>query len=160
MTVLDEEARRKYTIAAGDLAAFGPDKFADLHPDYDDGDDEEGPSPVSLVLAVGLDEATIGWCDAQYEDNPGHINWCITNSCERFGLPVPEFPAPGPDGRDAVLSRLQEADRALATVGLRLLFLDPDADAYYFVPVATAKVNALAGRSGPGFDFHSIDTLP
>lgn len=158
--VLSEEGRREHAAAANHLATEGPDSFFERYPHYDDGFSDDGPEPVDLLLAVGTEAATVGTCEARYEDSPGHVQHQVQRACERLGLPSPSFEGiQVNDGGDAVSARLREADEALRRVGLRLLFVDPDSDMYYFSPVTAEQFARFVDTSGEGFDLRGVDWI-
>lgn len=51
------------------------------------------------------------------------------------------------------------ADSALQDVGMRLLFIDPDSDMYYFTVVSQTQFGYLNGRRGTDFELKSVTNL-
>jgi len=169
--VLTEGARRIRDEATAYLADAGPHAFGERYPDLADPFDDEGPSPIQLLTALGQHPypRTIGWCDWAGEDEPGQVRSFIEVACRNLGLRAPRWDDRTEErvveslGQDVLRgdyppALLKDVDAQLAAVGLRLLVIDTGSDTYLFAPVSTSQLSRLDGVEGEGFALRGAST--
>lgn len=162
--VLTEEGRRIREEATAYLADAGPQVFGERYPDLADPFEDDGPSAIMLLVAVGQHPypRTIGWCDWAGEDEPGQVRSFVEEACRNLGLTPPPWDASTEqrvrEGLGENVKRgdyppalLKDVDAQLSSVGLRLLVIDNDSDTYLFAPIGDGQLRQLEGAAGEGF---------
>lgn len=163
---LDAAGRQRLAQVVAELDELGPEEFGERYPDLDDPFEEEGPSPVQLLVGVATEAGTMVTLDWSGEESPGATREALTAACGLLDVTAPEWDPEtetrvvgslGPDAQrgDGMPQLFVALDAQLTAVGSRLLLVDIESDSFQLVPVTADAFERLVGTEGEEFALHA-----